>query len=175
MTRADRSRLPTVGPTLPFRFSRIRKDQLPNQLTLWSAEHRTLPVVTFMLVLPVGSAADFEGYEGLAAMTGDMIDEGTGNLSAIDVNAAFARIGAHLETDVSADATMFTVTSLAKFARHEDPFAEAREALRTVLAARGIAVGSDEDSRIAGCVDLAKLRAWLTRAATMNRIADILE
>ena len=63
-----------------------------------------------MLVLPVGSAADFEGYEGLAAMTGDMMDEGTGNLSAIDVNAAFARIGAHLETDVSADATMFTVT-----------------------------------------------------------------
>jgi predicted Zn-dependent peptidase len=116
VTRADRSRLPVVGPTLPFRFSRITKDRLANRLTLWSAEHRTLPVVTFMLVLPVGSAADFEGYEGLAAMTGDMIDEGTGNLSAIDVNAAFARIGAHLETDVSADATMFTVTALAKFA-----------------------------------------------------------
>lgn len=117
MTRADRSRLPLVGPTLPFRFSHINKDGLPNRLSLWSAEHRTLPVVTFMLVLPVGSAADFEGYEGLAAMTGDMLDEGTGNLSAIDVNAGFARIGAHLETDVSADATMFTVTALAKFSR----------------------------------------------------------
>jgi predicted Zn-dependent peptidase len=117
VTRADRSRLPAVGPTLPFRFSRITKDCLPNRLSLWSAEHRSLPVVTFMLVLPVGSAADFEGYEGLAAMTGDMIDEGTGNLSAIDVNAAFARIGAHLETDVSADATIFTVTALAKFAK----------------------------------------------------------
>ena len=117
MRRADRSRLPEVGPTLPFRFSHINKNRLPNQLSLWSAEHRTLPVVTFMLVLPVGSAADFEGYEGLAAITGDMMDEGTGNLSAIDVNAAFARIGAHLDTDVSADATMFTVTSLAKFAR----------------------------------------------------------
>ena len=92
------------------------RTRCPNRLSLWSAEHRTLPVVTFMLVLPVGSAADFEGYEGLAAITGDMMDEGTGNLSAIDVNAAFARIGAHLETDVSADATMFTVTSLAKFA-----------------------------------------------------------
>ena len=117
MRRADRSRLPAVGPTLPFRFSRINKNRLPDGLSLWSAEHRTLPVVTFMLVLPVGSAADFEGYEGLAAITGDMMDEGTGNLTAIDVNAAFARIGAHLETDVSADATMFTVTSLAKYAR----------------------------------------------------------
>ncbi len=61
-----------------------------------------------MLVLPIGSAADFEGFEGLAAMTADMMDEGTGNLSAIDVNAAFARLGAHLDTDVSADATVFT-------------------------------------------------------------------
>jgi zinc protease len=115
--RIDRSRLPEVGPPPPFRFSRIHKDRLANRLSLWSAEHRALPVVTFMLVLPVGSAADFEGFEGLAAMTADMVDEGTGNLSAIDVNAAFARLGAHLDTDVSADATIFTVTTLAKFAR----------------------------------------------------------
>ena len=113
----DRTRLPEVGPPPPFCFSRIHKDQLPNRLSLWSAEHRALPVVTFMLVLPVGSAADFEGFEGLAAMTADMMDEGTGNLSAIDVNAAFARLGAHLDTDVSADATIFTLTTLAKFAR----------------------------------------------------------
>jgi predicted Zn-dependent peptidase len=45
-----------------------------------------------------------------------MLDEGTGQLSAIDVNAAFARIGAHLDTDVSADATLLSVTALAKFA-----------------------------------------------------------
>ena len=70
-----------------------------------------------MLVLPTGSASDFEGYEGLAAITADMMDEGTGNLSAIDVNAAFARIGAQFDGDVSADATVFTVTTLAKFGR----------------------------------------------------------
>jgi zinc protease len=115
--RADRSRLPPVGPPLSFRLPRVSKDRLSNRLSLWSAEHRTLPVVTFMLVLPVGSAADFEGYEGLAAITADMVDEGTGTMSAIDINAAFAKIGAHLDTDVSADATVFTVTALSKFAR----------------------------------------------------------
>ena len=93
-----------------------------------------------MLVLPVGSAADFEGYEGLAAMTGDMMDEGTGNLSAIDVNAAFARIGAHLDTDVSADATMFTVTALAKFAR---------QALSLLRRLRRFARGSTSPTSIA--------------------------
>ncbi len=113
----DRSRLPEVGPPPPIRFPHIHKDRLANGLTLWSSEHRGLPVVTVMLVMPNGSAADFEGFEGLAAVTADMMDEGTGNLSAIDVNAAFARLGAHLDTDVSADATVFTVTTLEKFLR----------------------------------------------------------
>jgi zinc protease len=115
-TRADRSRLPAIGAPPSIRFADIHKNRLDNQLVLWSAEHRSLPVVNFVLVLPAGSSADFEGYEGLAAITADMLDEGTGSLSAIDVNAAFARIGAQFDTDVSADATVFSVTALKKFA-----------------------------------------------------------
>lgn len=117
MSTVDRSRLPAVGSSPSFRFSTIKKDRLNNDLALWSAEHRGLPVLTFMLVLPSGSAADFEGYEGLAAMTADMLDEGSGDLSAIDINAAFARMGAHLDIDVSSDATVLTVTCLARFGR----------------------------------------------------------
>ena len=70
-----------------------------------------------MLVLASGSAADFEGYEGLAALTADMLDEGSGDRSAIDINAAFARLGAHLDIDVSSDATVLSVTCLARFGR----------------------------------------------------------
>jgi len=47
--RADRSRLPPVGPVPGVRFPDIHKDGLGNGLALWSAEHRGLPVVTFML------------------------------------------------------------------------------------------------------------------------------
>ena len=72
MSAVDRSRLPPVGPTPPFHFSAIHKDRLKNQLAVWTAEHRGLPVLNMMLVLPSGSAADFEGYEGLAAITADM-------------------------------------------------------------------------------------------------------
>jgi zinc protease len=117
VTPVDRSRLPAVGPSPSVRFAAIHKDRLNNRLALWSAEHRGLPVLTFLLVLPSGSAADFEGYEGLAAITADMLDEGSGDRSAIDINAAFARIGAHLDTDVSSDATVLTVTCLARFAQ----------------------------------------------------------
>ena len=117
MNPVDRSRLPAVGPSPSVHFSTINKDRLKSGLSLWSAEHRGLPVLTFMLVLPSGSAADFEGYEGLAAITADMLDEGSGDRSAIDINAAFARIGAQLDTDVSSDATVLTVTCLARFGR----------------------------------------------------------
>ena len=109
--------LPDVGPPLPFRFSAIHKDRLPNRLSLWSAEHRSLPVVTFMLVLPVGSAADFEGYEGLAAMTGGHDGRGHGQ-----------PVGDRRQRGLRADRRpprhrrvcrrdVFTVTALAKFSR----------------------------------------------------------
>ncbi len=117
MSAVDRSKLPLVGPTPSFRFAAIHKDRLKNRLAVWTAEHRGLPVLSFMLVLPSGSAADFEGYEGLAAITADMLDEGSGDRSAIDINAAYARIGAHLDIDVSSDATVLSVSCLARFGR----------------------------------------------------------
>src|SRR6185436_6197728 len=52
----------------------------------------------------------------LASMTADMVDEGTGSLSAIDVSDALARIGAEYDVEVGADITMFTLTTLARFA-----------------------------------------------------------
>jgi zinc protease len=115
MSVVDRSRLPAVGPTPSFRFAAIHKGRLGNDLAVWTAEHRGLPVLSFMLVFPSGSAADAEGYEGLAAITADMLDEGSGDLSAIDINAAFAKIGAHLAIDVSADATVLSVSCLSRF------------------------------------------------------------
>jgi zinc protease len=115
MSAIDRSTLPIVGPIPSFRFAEIHKNRLRNRLGVWTAEHRGLPVISFMLVLPSGSAADFEGYEGLAAITADMLDEGSGDRSAIDINAAFARIGAHFDIDVSSDATVLSITCLARF------------------------------------------------------------
>jgi zinc protease len=117
MSAVDRSRLPSVGPTPPFHFADIHKDHLKNRLAVWTAEHRGLPLISIILVLPSGASADFEGYEGLAALTADMLDEGSGDRSAIDINAAFARIGAHLDIDVSSDATVLSVSCLSRFAK----------------------------------------------------------
>ena len=116
MVAVDRSRLPEVGLAPPFRFPSIAKHTLPNGLNVRTVEHRTVPVITFVLQVADGSGADPDGQQGLAAITADMLDEGTGTLSAIDVSEALAAIGAELDIDVAPDATAFALTTLSRFA-----------------------------------------------------------
>ncbi len=115
MIRVDRSSLPAVGPPPPFRFPEVRKRHLPNGLGVWTVEHDSVPVVTFVLLVSVGSAVDPSDRSGLASLTGDMLDEGAGGRTAIEVNDALARIGAGFDTEVGPDATFLTLTTLSKF------------------------------------------------------------
>lgn len=112
MTGADRSRLPAVGPAPGVRLPAIRKTRLPNGLAVWTVEHRNVPVVSCLLVVPAGSAQDPPRLDGLASVAGDLLDEGTGDLSALDVSDRLARLGAQFETDVSVDGTAVSLTTL---------------------------------------------------------------
>lgn len=112
----DRSRRPAVGPDPAFTLPDITPSRLENGLALRLAEHVGVPVVTFLLLVPGGVCADAPGREGLTALTADMVDEGCGDLDAIGVSDALARIGADYEADVSADYTLFRLTTLVRFA-----------------------------------------------------------
>lgn len=114
---ADRSRLPDVGPDPVFSFPGIVRHALPNGLQIRTVEQPGVPVITFVLQIEGGSGGDPADQEGLAAVTADMVDEGTGSLSALDVSDALARIGADYDVDVGPDVTTFSLTTLARFAR----------------------------------------------------------
>jgi predicted Zn-dependent peptidase len=113
----DRSRLPDVGADPTFTFPEIVRHRLANGLDVRTIEHRAVPVVTVVVQVEGGSGADPAGQEGLAAITADMVDEGTGSLSAIDVSDALSRIGADYDLDVGSDVTTFSLTTLERFAR----------------------------------------------------------
>ena len=115
MTRADRSRLPAVGPDPAFTFPVVARHTLSNGMSVRTVEHHSVPVITFVLQVEGGAGADPPGMEGLAAVTADMVDEGTGTLGAIDVSERLARIGAEYDVEVGADATVFTLTTLSRF------------------------------------------------------------
>lgn len=112
----DRSRLPSVGADPVFRFPGIVRHRLPNGLRVRTVEHRTMPVISMVVQVDGGSVADPQGLEGLAAITTDMLDEGTGSLSAIEVSEGLAGIGADYSADAGDDVTSLSLTTLQRFA-----------------------------------------------------------
>ena len=112
----DRSTLPPLRPVPRFTFPAVTKSTLQNGLKVWTAHHAQVPMTGVLLLLRHGAAADPAGLEGLAAITTDMLDEGTAALSAIDVSEQLARIGAQLDVDVGSDAMLLGLTSLSRFA-----------------------------------------------------------
>jgi zinc protease len=75
-----------------------------------------VPVLSFALLLSSGAAADPFDKPGLAALTADMLDEGSGPRSALDIEDALTSMGAQFETEVGADATVLSLLTLPRFA-----------------------------------------------------------
>jgi predicted Zn-dependent peptidase len=113
---ADRTSLPGLGPEPRFRFPEIRRRTLDNGVRVMTVEHREVPVISVLVLVPLGAAADPDDRPGLAAITGDLLDEGCGDLDALALHEALGRIGAHLDTEVGADATLLGMTVLDRFA-----------------------------------------------------------
>lgn len=115
MTRAiDRTRLPEPGPVPAVRFPPMRAVRLSTGLAMRTVEHPGPPVAQLLLLLPAGSASDPAGQPGLAALTADLLDEGSDARSALELHAALDRIGARLGIQVGPDATSVSLTTLSR-------------------------------------------------------------
>jgi zinc protease len=118
MSGVDRTRLPRPGPEAAFDVPGADKTRLDNGLSLWTLQRGTIPLVTVMLTLPAGSWTDPDGRSGLAALTADMLDEGTPGRTAIEIQEALARLGAELHTDTGHDAVTVSLTLLQRHLAH---------------------------------------------------------
>lgn len=112
----DRSRLPEPELLPTVRFPSVRVARLSSGLAMRTVEHPGVPVVTFLLTMPVGSASDPAGQAGLAALTADLFDEGSDARTALELHAALDRIGARLGTAVGSDTTTVSLTTLSRCA-----------------------------------------------------------
>jgi predicted Zn-dependent peptidase len=108
----DRSRLPGLAPEASFIFPEIRRRSLANGIRVCTIEHHAVPIISVLVLLPVGSAADPAGCPGVAAVTADLLDEGAGELDALALHDALGRTGAQFNTEIGADATVLTLTAL---------------------------------------------------------------
>lgn len=114
MSRVDRTRLPVAGPARPFRFPTIDAAVLPGGLDVRVITQRTAPIVSLTALVRGGSSADPVDRPGLAAFTADLLDDGAGDLDGPGLADVLARIGAEADIEVWPDATVVTITTLAR-------------------------------------------------------------
>ena len=115
-TGVERTRLPVPGPVPTVHFPLVRVVGLSTGLAMRTVEHAGPLVVQWIWLVPTGSAADPEAQPGLAALTADLLDEGSTTRSALELHAALDRIGARLGIQVGSDATSISLMTLSRYA-----------------------------------------------------------
>ena len=92
---------PTAPPAL--KLPPVQKQKLSNGLEVWIVEQHEVPMAQVNLIVRAGSAADPAGKYGIAAMTANMLDEGAGGKSALELADAIEYLGASLSTTSTFD------------------------------------------------------------------------
>ena len=89
----DRTKRPVAGAPAPFEFPKIETQRLSNGLLVVVIENHSLPLVAVRAVVQADSLDDPIGKEGLAALTSNMLPEGTTSRSAEQIASEIAALG----------------------------------------------------------------------------------
>lgn len=157
---ADRSKPPSASAPRPVKLPPLQRLALSDGLPVTLVTTNEVPAVEVVLVLRAGAAYDPQGHAGLACMTADVLDEGSGGRDALAIADMIDLIGAELRTSCGWDAALVRLhvpvvrlaVALQVFAdvvarpslRQQDLDRLRREALTDLLQAR------DEPRQLAG-------------------------
>ncbi len=97
----DWAQMPAATEQKPFVPPTFERRTLKNGLAVWLAPWRTLPLVSVRLLVRTGSADDPAAQAGLAALTAELWNQGTRELTSTQFAEAVDALGTSL--DVSAD------------------------------------------------------------------------
>ena len=109
---ADRSKLPVAGTPPDANFPAIQRATLSNGMKVILAERNSVPVINFNLMLDAGYAADQFATPGTANMTMGMLDEGTKELTALQISEQLAALGANLSAGSNLDISSVNLSAL---------------------------------------------------------------
>ena len=102
----DRSKAPALGPVPALTLPPIVKRTLTNGLPVWIVEMHKVPLVDVTLLVKSGSAADPGDKIGVANVAADMLDEGAGTKTALDLADEIAFLGGSLSTSSDWDSSV---------------------------------------------------------------------
>src|SRR5262249_53333043 len=104
--------LPKIGPDPTFKLPAIEKSKLANGMNLWVVRRNELPIVSMNLVINAGGTLESADKSGVAAMTSNMLNQGTKTRSALDISNGLQAIGAGVNPNASWDASTVSLQTL---------------------------------------------------------------
>lgn len=109
-TEVDMSKAWTIDPQ---RFAMDRAEKtLDNGIKVIAIRKTKLPIFQLEMEIEGGSVLDPAGKEGLASITGDMLDEGAGGLSSEKIAEAFESMGGRFYINVGKTSTRASLKCL---------------------------------------------------------------
>jgi predicted Zn-dependent peptidase len=104
--------IPAVGQLAALDFPIITHAQLSNGIPVEYVRRTAVPVTQLSLAFNAGTAADSPDQRGLAAMTMDLLDEGTSKLTSQGVAEEEERLGADVSTSNAGDRSYVSLNAL---------------------------------------------------------------
>jgi predicted Zn-dependent peptidase len=102
--KPDRSKPPALGPVRPLKLPPVQQFRLSNGIPVLFVELHEVPVVQVNAVVRAGAGTDPLDRPGLASLTADMLDEGAGSRSALEISDELDYLGATLSGEADWDA-----------------------------------------------------------------------
>jgi zinc protease len=107
---------PAVGAERPFQLAPRIEKTLPNGLRVIVTRQGTIPKVSMTLTILSGYSSDPADQTGLAALTADLIQEGTKTKNSRQIRREIFGMGGSLTAAASQDFTSITARALSEFA-----------------------------------------------------------
>lgn len=111
MSPLDRTQPPSPGPVRAFRFPAVERARLENGLTVLSARHGRVPLVTAALVLEAGVEAEAPSKAGLAHLVASALEAGTETRSADQVAWELESLGVEFSAEARWDGLILDIVA----------------------------------------------------------------
>ncbi|RLD20903.1 MAG: insulinase family protein, partial [Bacteroidetes bacterium] len=108
----DRTRIPELTETKPSEFPTLERGKLKNGMHVVFAKREGVPTVVMNMLFDAGYASDYGNTAGRAALAMGMLDEGTKNMSSLEINEQLQLLGASLGSGSSLDNSSVSMTTL---------------------------------------------------------------
>ena len=104
--------IPPIGQLTALDFPDIVHTQLANGIPVEYVQRGAVPTTQLALAFDAGDASDAADSRGLAALTMNLMDEGTASMSSQELAEAEERLGADVSTGNSSDRSFATLSAL---------------------------------------------------------------